>query len=1003
MRRWLALALLLAPGVALADPITIVATLAPYIGGTAAAAVATVATFAATYGGYIYAAYSVYGGIQARRDAKRAAARARREYNDSLQDRLVTALRADPPWRIVYGRAIVGGDIVAVLTSNKTGLRNDGSTYTKPDGLKHLVIVLAAHQVQAIHEVLIDGIAVGTLDGDGWATTGEFGGTSRQVYQERVVPAGGSVTFPGAPTVLAAGYNTTGDGGWTDSTYTVSGNTVTNTATVQATISVRYTVQQGTVRVEKFLGTADQAASAYLQSVCPAEWTANDRLRGLAGVIITLDLEEPRFQAGPPPLTFDVSGRLVYDPRTASTAYSENPALVIRDWLTAPWGFNVAPQDIDDATVIAAANACDESISLTVGESTTTGARYTCNGATTSDAAPEAVLDDLARCMAGTATHTGGLWVVSAGVYTPPVLALTEDLKAGSIEVVQAGTGYEDLFNGVRGSMIERGRGVQSDIDPYSNAAYVAADGQELWADRAFRWTDNRARARNLARIWTEQNRESLVIQYPAKMHAWPLVVGDRVTVTDAEYGWAAKTFRVTDWQWSLESAVLLTLQEDAASIYDLADAATADSVPNTGLPDPFATPPAITGLAAASGSEHAVQQADGTILDRVRVSWAAIASPYVTQGGRVELRWRRLEADTPNAWRTLQAPGDATQEYLIGARGGDLIVIGATPVSSLGARGPEALATHLVVGDTIPPGNVQNFSVAELPGGLLFDWSRPPDTDYAATVLQLHVGGSESTLWDDDMPPWFEGDATQRLMPWPADGTYAVLARHKDHSGNLSELAALLLVSIEDQRLVGITRIWVQTGGEPGQWLASVFDEENGEIIGTQPAYWVGTGGNLLIDTPQLEEGAATTVLELEKVYADTVYGYGLMVVMGAVVGSTRASMVVVTANFDASGVTGFELERWAALFSTPLSAVTFVGTEPDCSDWGISAAPPTQWGQAARVGAQRTKTSITWTFDLPAGESWLVGLATQNALFATAGLTFYGKPLLQLQLIKA
>jgi hypothetical protein len=706
LRWWppvLAGAALLAPGQAMADPITIVATLAPYIGGAAAAAVATVATFVATYGGYIYAAYSVYGGIQARREAKKAAAVARRQYNDSLQDRMITTMRADPPWRIIYGRAVVGGDIVAVLTSDKIGITNSGDTYTKPDALKHLVIVLAAHQVHAIHEVMIDGIPVGPLDGNGWATSGEFGGQTQDVYQERWVAAGATVTFPAAPTVLTAGYNGSGDTGWISTTYSVTGNSVTNTDQVPATISVRYTQTLPKVRVEKFLGTDNQAASAYLQSVCPAEWTANDRLRGLAGVVVTLDLDEPRFQSGPPLLTFDVSGRLLYDPRTNTTAHSDNPALVIRDWLTAPFGLGVAAADVDDASVIAAANACDETISLTVGNNTTNGARYTCNGSVTTDSAPEAVLEDLALCMAGTVTHTGGLWVVNAGVYTVPVLALTEDLKAGPIEVVQAGAGYESLFNGVRGTMIEHGRAVQSEIDPYINAAYVAADGQELWVDRPFNWTDNRARARNLARIWTEQNREGLVIRYPAMMHAWPLVVGDRVTVTDAEHGWSAKVFRVTDWQWSLDSAVLLTLQEDGASIYDLADAATADSLPNTGLPDPFAAPPAVTGLAANSGGGQQLQLGNGTIVDRVLVSWTPISSAYVTQGGRVELRWRRLDADAIDAWRTVQAPGDATQEYLVGARAGDMIVIGAAAINSLGVRGPETLLTHLVEAGTPP------------------------------------------------------------------------------------------------------------------------------------------------------------------------------------------------------------------------------------------------------------------------------------------------------------
>lgn len=952
----LAGALLLAPAVAWADPITIVATLAPYIGGTLAAVAASAAVFVGTYGGYILAAYSVYGGIQARRKAKRAAAAARRAYNDSLTDRTITTLQATPPLRVVYGRAIVGGDIVAILTSDKVGLRDNGSTYTKPDALKHLVIVVAGHECQDIHELYVDGIPVGALDGSGWATGGEFGGLTRTVYQERVLAPGASATFDAAPTVVSAGYMGEFDTGWVDTTYSVSGNQVTNTSGQTATISVRYSISQGTVRWEKHLGTADQAASAYLQSVVPSEWDANARLRGLTYLVVTLDLEEPRFQGGPPPLTFDVSGRvfydarkneittadlqggaagepgtvpsgmgassgaavglsrqlafgveggipyvdvryfgtvtaagsvfltwtvlgasegqvrrgggyaklvagsmagtggvlfcniqarngstvlvsggasfapesgvalsstrqissqtltapagtdrwlmnfggfsvstvgavvdvtvrvarpMVFDPDADPVAAHDNPALVIRDWLTAEWGFGVAAADLDQASVTAAANACDESISLTVGGDTTSGARYTCNGAVTTEAAPEVVLEELAQSMAGLVTHTGGLWVVNAGTYTAPVLGLTEDLQAGAIEVVQAGTAYADLFNGMRGRMIERGRAVESDFDPYSNSAFVAEDGAELWADLTLPWTDNRARARNLARIFTEQARDSLVIRYPAQLHAWPLQVGDRVTVTSSEYGWAAKVFRVTDWQWGVQSAVLLTLQEDGPAIYDLADAATADQLPNTGLPNPY-TVPAITGAAAASGSAHLLQQGDGSIAPRVRVSWDAVASAYVTQGGRIELRWRRLGVDAADQWRSVDAPGDSTGEYLLGAGVGDKVVIGLRAVNSLGARSDEVLIDHTVDGDTTAPANATGLAYANVVGGMRVSWTKPGEGDYLSTEVR------QGASWAAGALLWI-GNASNFTWTPPLAGAYTLWVVHRDRSGNES------------------------------------------------------------------------------------------------------------------------------------------------------------------------------------------------------------------------
>jgi hypothetical protein len=961
--KWLAAALLLAPGLAWADPITIVATLAPFVGGTLAAAAATAAVFVSTYGGYVLAAYSVYGGIQARRKAKRQAAAARRAYNESLTDRTITTLQANPPWRVVYGRAIVGGDIVAILTSNKTGTRDNGSTYTKPDAYKHLVVVLAAHQCEAVHELYIDGIAVGALDGNGWATGGEFGGKTRTVYQERALAAGASATFDAAPTVISAGYQPAGDGDFQTTTYTVAGNTVTNTAGVSATISVKYTLTEGKVRWEKHLGLPDQAASAYLQSVVPAEWTANDRLRGLAYVVVTLDLEEARFQGGPPPLTFDVSGRVFYDerlnlfsnpeaagavagtpgtsptdwtltvsangvnrqivgtgvedgmayvdvrvsgtPSAAGTiniragntaddiplspgqqiqaaAYvrlvggsmsnvgyvfvdpiaravdgtfldsepvlfsptagalsgqrfvspvltapagsvwcnagvgsvyvdgagpvditlrigrpcvflagadpvsaSENPAVIIRDWLTAEWGFGVPVDDIDAASVTAAANACDGAISLTVGGDTTSGARYTCNGAVTSEAAPESVLEEMAQSMAGLVTHTGGLWVVNAGAYTAPVLALTENLQAGAIEVVQAGVAYADLFNGVRGRMIERGRAVESEFDPYSNSSYVIDDAEELWTDLSLPWTDNRARARNLARIFTEQARESLVIRYPAQLHAWPLQVGDRVTVTSAEYGWSAKVFRVTDWQWSDQSAVLLTLQEDGAAIYDLADAATADQLPNTGLPNPY-TVAALTGLAAASGSAHVLRQGDGSYLPRVRVTWDAISSAYVTQGGRIQIRWRRVDIDAVDQWRSLDASGNSTGEYLVGAGVGDRVIIAARAVNSLGAASDETIVTHTVAGDTTAPANATGLAYANVVGGMRVSWTEPGESDYLSTEVR------QGASWAAGALLWI-GSASNFIWTPPFANSYTLWVVHRDRSGNESTPVSLV------------------------------------------------------------------------------------------------------------------------------------------------------------------------------------------------------------------
>ena len=352
-RAALALALLAAPLAAQADPITIGALLAPVLLSQGAA--------------ILFVGLQVGLAVYGRRKARVAAARARAEANARLEDRSATLLQSEPPWPVIYGRCIVGGSIVAIFTSDKTGYREDGSTYTKPDALKHLVIVLAAHEVAAINEVYIEGTALGPLDGSGYVTSGDLY-TATQPDSRTVTVAGSSyLDVPEAVVTILRGYYTTGVGVdtiYVDVTPTLSiGNTrITNPDT--NAIQVDYTIAHdsgalASVRVQKHLGTTTQTVDAYLTSVVPAQWTANHRLRGLAYVVVTLDLEEPRWQGGPPQMTFDVSGKLLYDPRTAATAWSNNPALVARDWLISAWGYSVDSADIDDTACNAAANACE--------------------------------------------------------------------------------------------------------------------------------------------------------------------------------------------------------------------------------------------------------------------------------------------------------------------------------------------------------------------------------------------------------------------------------------------------------------------------------------------------------------------------------------------------------------------------------------------------------------------------------------------------------------------
>jgi hypothetical protein len=839
---------LMAPAAAWADPASIITGLY-YVAGllTSVTVIKAVA----------YVALLAYGAASARRKKRAAEAKGKAEYNANLQDRAVTALQSLPAWRIIPGRAWVGCDVHAIFTTDKTGRREDSTTYTRPDALKHLVCVFADHECQAIHDVAINGVPLGALDGSGYVTTGDF--YSARTDSRVATISAGNTSVVVAETVLAflSAYTRdgTGEGGsFTDITPSGAGTTTITIAAAQPTeTTINYTVSVplASVRVQKHLGTSSQAVDTYLNSVVPSEWVSTDRLLDKCYLVVTLDLERVEFQGGIPQITADISGRKVYDPRKDSTVsggsgahraatpstweWSDNAALAVRDYLQAEWGFDNDPDDIDEAYTIAAANACDARTSATVQgyavnmvadtaadtmattvdtpwavgdgvrfttsgtlpaplsagvtyylirsdysravfqlattvadayagteiDITTSGsgthtctwhdyAMFTANGMFTTDGGQkEAILDDLAATMAGDAFY-GAQWQIVAGAYVAPVMALTDDDLAGNIEIVQADTPLEQLINGVRGTFIPTGKATPTEFDSYTNSTFVTDDGQELWDDLALEFVDSRVRARNLARILVETTRNGQIIRYPAKLKAWPLQVGDRITVTNTEYGFSSKVYRVTDWQHGLTSPVLLTLQEDSSTAWDIADAATSDQTLNTGLPSPWVVQTVTLGTPVADATTGRYTS-EGTWLPRVHVTWTALTGAYLADGsGRIVVLWRTASSDD---WQRMEVLSNETGTFIEGVREGAPVVIEVYAVNGLRQAGPSsftAVYVDITGNGVIGGGNLlrnSSFEVDSDADGEPDHWTLYVAGTYGAGSLsQVADGVAEST-----------------------------------------------------------------------------------------------------------------------------------------------------------------------------------------------------------------------------------------------------------------
>jgi hypothetical protein len=133
---------------------------------------------------------------------------------------------------------------------------------------------------------------------------------------------------------------------------------------VDGVVNDRFEVTHGGVPVVEFhehLGAIDQLADANLIERMPDQWTTNHRLSGVAYVYVRLFYDQKVWFSGIPTFTFDVKGVKVYDPRTGVDAWSDNPALCIRDYLTNNvYGRGIDEVHIDDAAITVAADYCDE-------------------------------------------------------------------------------------------------------------------------------------------------------------------------------------------------------------------------------------------------------------------------------------------------------------------------------------------------------------------------------------------------------------------------------------------------------------------------------------------------------------------------------------------------------------------------------------------------------------------------------------------------------------------
>lgn len=509
-----------------------------------------------------------------------------------------------------------------------------------------------------------------------------------------------------------------------------SGN-VTEVTLPDGTTTDRY---DGYVTIKEHLGSADQVADPDLVSNVTS-WTNDHRLRGIAYLYVKLAFNPDVFPNGVPEISAKIKGKKVYDPRTSTTAWSNNPALCVRDYLTNVYGLNESSGNIDDTVVQTTANVCDYYNYPTL----TGNQRYTCNGAFTTGTTPYDILQALLSSMGGMAWYAQGKWRMKPAYWTSPVLSLTEDDLRSSIQV-QTRHSRRDNFNTVNGTFRgEESNWQETDFPPVSNSAFVTADNnQESSTDLRLPFTDTSAEARRIANIYLEKNRQQLTVQASFGLRAFAVQVGDNVTLTNSRFGWSSKEFEVVHWSFGLTDGldlqIQMTLRETAESVYDDISDGVVYERDNTELLSPFDVP--SVGLSAEAR------------LQILKEKLTNIISLTVTSGAsdRIDNVEAQFKKSSDSDWKTLGTGELGIFEALDLEDG--TYDFRARAVNTFGVKGTWSyLYNQQASGLAQPPSDISSFSIDVADGLASLEWEPVSDLDLSFYRIR-HAVETTGATW---------------------------------------------------------------------------------------------------------------------------------------------------------------------------------------------------------------------------------------------------------------
>lgn len=581
-------------------------------------------------------------------------------------------------------------------------------------------LLVNSREATAPHQIVYGEVRKG-----GTVTFIESTGSTNQYLHQIIVLAGHEVNSIGDIYINENKYEVNGSGYVTDQRY--------DEETEAYVTDNKWGYDSGSstskIRIKTHTGADNQTADSDL--VSETSVTSDFKGEGIAYLYVRMEYDQNVFAEGIPLFTAKVQGKKVYDPRTSTTGYSANAALCIRDYLVSTYGLD-NDGDTNDTSFQAAANTCDESVTLA---DASTENRYEINGVISLDQTPSDILGDMMTACAGTLFWGQGEWHLKVGEYTSSVKTFTLDDLRGPI-TLDTKHSRRDNFNIVRGTFTDAAQSyIRADYPEIRSSTFISDDNDiESALDLALPFTTSSAMAQRLAKMTLYRAREQMTFTADFGLEAFEVECGDIIALTIDRYGWSSKEFEVVGWKFRNDGdagdlRVALTLRETSSAAFSWS----AEEVDITSNDSTLPSATSNIEPSSVTVTDTGVVQTDGTFVAQIKVAWTSGTNKFIDHH---EVQWKLTSASDYASSQIdagessiILGPFEAGEQYNVRVRG----------VSTTGRKSAFVNAgAHTVGGDTIAPSPISGLSATGGIESVTLDWTAPTTQVGGGTLYDL-------------------------------------------------------------------------------------------------------------------------------------------------------------------------------------------------------------------------------------------------------------------------